>query len=212
MTNQEIQESIMGFCRDLQRQHPDWMFAMAFSECQRQHPEWFEDREATRDAIDLAHKEGQREKEEIAVRRIKELQQTFNGVAAAGADSEVNPKDRAEMVALANRALQQRINAAVADIQSEKPGTSFQDAYAKAKMRHPGLFLPDDAAEKAEEDGLDKHLLLPGDKRAALAQKIMDNHPGTMFGEALDHLKRTRPDMFDVPGELASLRKQLSYA
>ena len=215
MTKQEaadLQDKIMSFCRDLQRQHPDWFFAHCFSECQRVHPEWFKDRETVQDTIDVAQKEMQRQKEQVADRQQKEQLQAFKGVAAAaGADSEVNPKDRAEMVALLNQALQSQIKAAVADIQNEKPGTSFQDAYAKAKMRHPGLFLPNDATDKAEEAN-PKHDLMPGDNRMGLCQQIMEDHPGTMFGEALQHLKRTRPDKFDVPMELATLRKAASYA
>jgi hypothetical protein len=116
------------------------------------------------------------------------------------------------MVALANQALQKTIEAKVAEIQAEQPGTSFQDAYARAKMRHPGLFLPDDAADKAEEDGIDKHPLMPDDKRASLAHTLMNRHPGTTFDEALQHLQRTRPEMCNVPLELASLRRSMSYA
>ena len=201
MTTQDLQETIMDACKQLQRDHPDWMFARAFAEVQKSHPQWFRDGEASRDAIDDAQQEMRRQKEAIA----------FKGVAAAAGVDEVNPKDKAEMVALLNQELQSEIKAAVAEIQRQDPGTSFQDAYERAKMRHPGLFLPDDATDKAEEAN-PKHDLMPGDNRMGLCQQIMEDHPGTMFGEALQHLKRTRPDKFDVPMELATLREAASYA
>jgi hypothetical protein len=202
MSNQEaaeLQEKIMDFCRDLQKQHPDWFFARCFSEAQRQHPEWFTDGEATRDSIEVAQKEMQNQKKRIAL-----------GVAAS-ADSEVDPKDIKELVALLDQQLQNQIKAAVAEIQKESPGLNYQDAYGLAKMRHPGLFITDSAIDEAEEVN-PKHDLMPGDKRMGICQQLMENHPGTEFGQALQHLKRTRPDMFDVPRELADIRKAMSYA
>ena len=63
------------------------------------------------------------------------------------------------------------------------------------KAQHPGWFIPDDAADKIEQNGIEAHPLMP-DKRAALPIEIMNAHPGTTFPEALDHLKRTRPELF----------------
>jgi hypothetical protein len=89
MTNQEatdLQEKIMNFCRDLQLQHPDWMFARAFAEAQRQHPEWFQDSEVFQETLKDAQKEMVNQKNQIADRQLKEHQQAFRGVAAAGAE------------------------------------------------------------------------------------------------------------------------------
>src|SRR5258707_52187 len=72
----------------------------------------------------------------------------------AGDQSAVNPEHVKEMVSLSRDALQREIKAAVAEVQREKPGLSFQSAYALLQTRRPGLFLPDDAADKAEEEGV----------------------------------------------------------
>jgi len=193
----DLQERIMSFCKNLQRQHPDWMFARAFSQCQMEHPEWFKDAEAFQETMDDAQKEMQRQKEEVAQRQQSERLITFKGVAASA-----NVK---EMVGRSNQDLQQRIKDEAAKIQQAHPGMSFTTAYGILKAQHPGWFIPDDAVDKIEERGIEAHPLMP-DKRAALAIELMNAHPGTTYPEALDHLKRTRPELFDAATELAGSR------
>lgn len=209
MTDQEakdLQEKIMGFCRKLQRENPGWMFARCFSEAQRQHPEWFKDGEATRDAIDLGQKEMQDQKQQIALRQQKEQLQTFNRVN--GSESEANPKNVKEV---ADQELQETIKAEVANIQQRHPGLGFAAAYGILRAQRPGLFLGPEDTDKAEADNLEMHPLMPGDKKSALAQRLMEHHHGLSFVDALDHVRRTRPELFDSDS-LTALRKSMSHA
>jgi len=135
----------------------------------------------------------------MSQRQQSEKLRTFKAVSAE------RQADLKEMKSLADERLKQTINDEITKIQQRHPGIRYATAHSMLQTQRPGLFLPDDAADRVEKEfDVDS---LPGDKRTKFAQKLAEYNRGTTFEDALLHLKRIRPEMFDPAHELPGLRR-----